>query len=222
MTNLTRWDPFREMALMRNWMDRIVEELGSGSRSWSEGANSGSMALDIAEDNDSYIVYASIPGIDPEDLEITLQNDVLTIRGETHHGSEQKNERYHLRERQSGSFLRSIMLPSAVDRERVEASCEHGVLTLRLPKSEEQKPRRIAINATNTIAGRPTSQVGEVSSEGSGQSNSGSTQGQDSGSTDWSGHAEAGAGTGNGQTQPRTDEQSSSTQSMEGLEGLER
>jgi HSP20 family protein len=230
MANLTRWDPFREMALMRSWMDRMLEESNFGLRG-GEQEGAGAVALDVAEDNDSFIVHASIPGINPEDVEITLQNDVLTIRGQTSQQNEQKNQRFHLRERRFGSFTRSIVLPSAVNREEINATCENGVLTIRLPKSQEQKPRRISINAGRTIEHSQTPQVGEVTPKQSGQSgqstqsNGGKTQrtGQSGGrkSASQSGHAEAAAGAGNGQTQPQTDEQSSSAQTQAGLEGKE-
>jgi HSP20 family protein len=224
MASVTRWDPFREMALMRNWMDRMFEEGGFAGRG-GEQEGAGQVALDVAEDDNNFIVRASIPGINPDDVEITLQNDVLTIRGQSSQENEQKNERFHLRERHFGSFTRSIVLPTAVNRNEIDATCENGVLTIQLPKSQEQKPRRISINAGRTIDHDQTSQVGEVTPQQSSQRAGGKAQsaGQNGGhQSKKSGHTEAAAGTGKGQIQPETDEQSSSAQTAAGLEGKER
>jgi HSP20 family protein len=219
MATLTRWDPFREMSAMRNLMDRFWEENRLGASGWGEGDANYGLALDVAEDSDSYLIKASIPGVNPEDVEITIQNNVLTIRGEVNQEQEKQNERYHVRERRTGSFMRSIMLPSAVDREKVEATCEHGVLTLRLPKSDENKPRRISINPAQTVnAGNQSSQVGEGHSSSPNLSNGESKAGNPSEPAIAPHDREAGAGGHNGQSQPMTDEQSSSAQSMEGVE----
>jgi len=106
------------------------------------------LAVDVAEDADTYIVKASVPGINPEEIEIALTDNVLTIKGETREEHESKETNWHVRERRYGNFMRSITLPHPVNAEQVEATNEHGVLTLRLPKAEAAKPKKIAVRNT--------------------------------------------------------------------------
>jgi HSP20 family protein len=144
MNNLTRWDPFREMMAMRSAMDRIFDRTLSAPDSWME-PDSWNMALDVAETENEFLVKASLPGIKPEDLEITYDSNVLTIKGETEEEKNVDEKRYHLRERRYGSFSRNISLPASVKQDAIEATYEAGVLTLHLPKAEEAKPKRIQI-----------------------------------------------------------------------------
>jgi HSP20 family protein len=147
MTTLTKWDPFREMMSLSRAMDRMFDDTIRFPRLW-ENQDNGGPALDVVEKEESYIVKASVPGVAPEDVEITLTDNVLTIKGETKEDKEDKQENYHLRERHYGSFMRSIKLPATVDADKVEAVNEHGVLTLTLPKSEAVKPKKITVKST--------------------------------------------------------------------------
>ena len=147
MTTLTRWEPFREMTALNRAMDRMFEDTFQFPRKW-ENQNNWGLALDVVEKEDSYVVKASVPGVAPEDVEITLTDNVLTIKGEIKEDKEDKQENYHLRERHYGSFVRSITLPATVDADKVEATNEHGVLTLTLPKSEAIKPKKITVRST--------------------------------------------------------------------------
>ena len=154
MATLTRWQPIRELATMRNDMDRLMESFFEhpsfpNASAWSQG-NGGawSLALDVAEDADHYLVKASIPGINPDDLEITLTNNVLTIKGEAKEEQASQPTNWHVRERRYGTFLRSVTLPAPVETDQVEATNEHGVLTLRIPKAEAVKPKKIAVKST--------------------------------------------------------------------------
>ena len=154
MTNLTRYEPFREMTTLSRAMDRMFDRMMGESlfdmpALWQRSdEQSNSLALDVAEQDDKFIVKASVPGINPEDIEVTLNEGVLTIKGETKEDHEVKEENYHLRERHFGSFMRRIALPSNVDAEHVEATNENGVLTLTLPKAENVKQRRIEVKKT--------------------------------------------------------------------------
>ena len=140
---LTRWDPFRDMLSMRQAMDRLFDR--ALEPSWSESAV-WNLALDVVENKDEFLVKASLPGINPDDLEITFTDNVLTIKGETKEDKDIQEEQYHLRERRQGIFSRSISLPNRVKADAIQASYDAGVLTLKLPKIEEVKPKRIAIN----------------------------------------------------------------------------
>lgn len=141
---LTRWDPFRDMMSIRNTMDRLFDSYMTGTQDrWQP--MTWDLALDVAENKDAYVVKASLPGINPEDVEITYNNNTLTIKGEVQEEKESEDTQYHLRERRYGAFTRSITLPAGVESDKIEANYEAGVLTLRLPKAEEMKPRRISI-----------------------------------------------------------------------------
>jgi HSP20 family protein len=145
MTALTRWDPYRELATMRSMMDRLMDEdVFRLPRLW-ERQNEFGLALDVAEKSDAYIVKASVPGVAPEDVEITLSDNVLTIKGEMKEDREIKEETYHLRERRFGQFTRSVTLPMPVNADKIEAVNENGVLTLTLPKAESTKPKKIEV-----------------------------------------------------------------------------
>jgi HSP20 family protein len=139
---LTRWDPFQEMLNLRRTVDRLFDNIGP-EREWSQPV--WGLALDVVENKDEFVVKASIPGINPDDLDISYTDDTLTIKGEIKSDHEIKENQYQLRERRYGSFARSISLPTKVKGDAIEAAYQHGVLTLRLPKAEEVKPKRIAI-----------------------------------------------------------------------------
>jgi HSP20 family protein len=145
MSNLIRWDPFREMMTLRTAMDRLFDNAMLGQRdNWLQPA-SWDVSMDVVENDDEYQVKASLPGINPDDLEITYNNNVLTIKGEVKEEKEEEQSRYHLRERRYGSFSRSVFLPSLVNADDISAAYEAGVLTLHLPKVEEAKPHRIQV-----------------------------------------------------------------------------
>ena len=150
MSNLVRWNPFGEMLTLRNAMDRMFDEDFFGPLAGWPQAVDGNLALDVAETNDEFVVKASLPGMNPDDLEITFDNQVLTIQGEVKEENETEERNYHLRERSYGSFSRSISLPSAVKAEAIDASYDAGVLTLHLPKAEEAKAKRIAVKGVES------------------------------------------------------------------------
>jgi len=171
MGNLRRWTPMRPSLWDRdvfNEMDGMFEEPFFGRR--GDGQQNWGLPLDVSEREDSYVVRASIPGIDPDEIDISLSDNVLTIRGEMKHEADQQSERYVLRERRMGNFTRSVSFPTAIDADRAEASCDYGVLTLRLPKAETARPRRIGIAgrpARQTIAGQGTTSVAVGTGAGS-------------------------------------------------------
>lgn len=143
--SLIRWDPFREMISLREAIDRLFEESFVRPRAWLEAERVMSVPLDIYEEGDDLIVKATVPGVRPEDLNVQIQNNILTISGETKEERERKEANYHLREHRYGRFERSVTLPYAVQVDKAEAAFEHGVLRLRLPKAEEVRGRRIEV-----------------------------------------------------------------------------
>jgi HSP20 family protein len=146
MSDIIRWNPFREMMNFRSAMDRMFEDAMIGPEWDWRPETSWQLSLDVVENDDDYVVKASVPGINPDDLEITLSGRTLTIKGETKQESEREEGKYHLRERRYGRFSRSMTLPTEVNDKEVEASYEAGVLMLTLPKTEAVKPKRIEVH----------------------------------------------------------------------------
>ena len=141
MTKVVRWTPMNSVNLF-NEFDRLFERPypRTVAHEWN-------IPLDVAEKEDAYLVTAAVPGITPDDMEITLEDGVLTLKGEIKRDEEVEEAKYHVRERRYGSFNRSIRFPMAVNGDAVEASYNNGVLSLNIPKSEAVKPKRISINA---------------------------------------------------------------------------
>jgi HSP20 family protein len=146
MNYLTRWDPVRDMVNMRETMDRLFESMFDGQQ-MSQQIGQWGLPLDVVENEGEFVVKASIPGINPDDLEITFSDHNLIIKGEIKEDRAVEESRYQLRERRFGRFERSLYLPTEVKADQIEANYDAGVLSLRLPKSEEVKPKRISIKS---------------------------------------------------------------------------
>jgi len=140
------WDPFREMERLQRQMNRLyAESFAPGLGLWRPGVYP---LVNISEDHDYYYVRAELPGVKPEDLEITVREGNLILRGERKIPTEEKQVNYHRRERESGFFRRVLGLPGPVNPEKVEAAFKDGILTIKLAKPEEIKPRRIEVKTT--------------------------------------------------------------------------
>jgi HSP20 family protein len=138
--------PFREFERMRREMDRIWDAFFEGGlRKRTEEELEWYPFFDVSETKNDIIVKAEVPGIDPKDIDISLANGVLTIKGEKKQEKEEKDENYHLIERSYGTFTRSIQLPKEVQEENIKASYKNVVLKITLPKSEEAKKKEIKI-----------------------------------------------------------------------------
>ena len=153
-TSITRWDPFGEMAGMRSLLDRFFDEgLPRPLQRPTEEFGPGTLGIDIVENGDELVVKAHVPGIDPKDVDISIEDDVLTIKGETRSEEEKKDDNYLRRELRYGSFQRSLRLPPTVDVEKAAAKFENGELKLTLPKKPESKARSIKITPQGVIEG---------------------------------------------------------------------
>lgn len=146
MANLIRWEPFRETRRLHDMLDRAMDR-SLLDNWWFDGGSTGRLALDVYQTDNDVVVKANIPGISPEDIDISVSGDTLTIQGETREEVETDEAQYLLRERRYASFARSITLPSSVEADKASADFENGVLVLTLPKVEEVKPKRIAVKA---------------------------------------------------------------------------
>jgi len=154
MANLTRWDPFNEMLTLRQAMDRLFEDAWVSpwaARGHASGdSRTMGLPVDLYETGDDLVLTATVPGVKPEDIDITVQGDVLTIKGQFNSEDKAEEGSYHRHERRSGSFYRQVALPSAVKSDAAEASFEHGVLKLRLPKADEAKERKIPVSSAGS------------------------------------------------------------------------
>ena len=148
MVLLKRWEPFAELRRMDSEMERMwghmFRPLHGRPRVWN---GSGHMDIDVYHEEDNLVVRASMPGVNPEDVEVTVTNDALTIKGESKVEKEVKEESYLHRERRYGTFKRTVALPEGVDTEKATTSYENGVLTVTIPKIAERKPKPLKINA---------------------------------------------------------------------------
>ncbi len=143
---LTTWKPFRELDRMRGEMDRLWDTFIEGRPSW-RGEEKGEWfpPVDVSETKNDVVVKAELPGIDPKDIDLSLSDGHLLIKGEKKQEKEEKDEDYHFIERSYGSFIRSVHLPKEVKHDKVSASYKDGVLKIVLPKSESAKTKEIKI-----------------------------------------------------------------------------
>ena len=148
MAELVRWSPARDTVSLREAMDRLFEESFLRPDLFGGGETAASaLPLDMYETENDVVVKASVPGVKPEDIEVTVTGDLLTIKGEFK--SEEKTEKRNFirQERRYGSFCRQLGLPVSVDSNKAEASFENGILTLTLPKVEAVKPKTVRVVA---------------------------------------------------------------------------
>ncbi len=136
-------DPLRELEQLQHRMDRLFQNAFGLERSpWRVGVYP---LVNISEDGDHIFVRGELPGVKAEDLEITIQDNSLILRGQRKIPSEEKQVNYHRRERESGFFRRIVALPARIQADKVEATCKDGILTIKLAKPEEVKPRKIQV-----------------------------------------------------------------------------
>ena len=144
---IVRWEPFRDLMTTQREFDRLFREafspvLGEGevsTRTWAP-------AVDIYENGDNLVLKAEVPGINPDDVEIRVEDNTLYLKGERKFEKEVKEQNYHRVERSYGTFTRTFSLPNSIDADKVTANYKDGVLTLTMPKKEEAKPKTIKIN----------------------------------------------------------------------------
>ena len=145
------WRPFRELApfrdfeRMRSEMDRLWDSFFEKGTLRGEEGGEWLPSLDVAETKNEIVVKAEVPGLEPKDIDISLSDGLLTIKGEKKQEREEKEENYHLVERSYGSFARSIRLPNEVQSDKINASYKNGVLKVVLPKSEGAKKKEVKI-----------------------------------------------------------------------------
>jgi HSP20 family protein len=138
---MQRWDPFQEL----RQMDETINRLWRGFRGTVAGTEDWNIALDVIQRPDDIVVKASIPGVNPESIDLAIEDNVLTIRAERKPDFEDDKSEYLIQERPTGSFYRALRLPDTVEANKVHSIYENGVLTVTLPKAEEKKKKQIKI-----------------------------------------------------------------------------
>ena len=140
--NLMRWDPYRELAGLQ---DRFTRAYGRTDREDEVGLAAWAPPVDIAEEKDKIVITAELPGFKENEIEIQTENGMLTLRGERKFEKESEGKNFHRVERSYGQFVRTFSLPNNVDREKIQAKFQDGLLKVELPKREDAKPRTIKI-----------------------------------------------------------------------------
>jgi HSP20 family protein len=149
---IVRWEPLRDLVSLQERMNRLFDESfrgvnrGTGEEDWLGG--SWAPAVDIYEQDGNIVLKAELPGVDPKDVDVRVENNILTLRGERKLDHEVKKENYHRVERAYGAFTRSFTLPNVVDTEKIKAEYKDGLLRMTLPKKEEARPKQISINVS--------------------------------------------------------------------------
>jgi HSP20 family protein len=148
---MIRWDPCREMTSLRQAMDRLLDDTYMWpARSQYEMAG-GNLPLDIYQTKDDVVVKATLPGMKPEEVDISITGDTLTIKGEHKEEQEVKEAEYIRREHRYGIFSRTVTLPVAIQSEKAQAAFDNGMLVLTLPKAEAMKPKQIKVKAKSAL-----------------------------------------------------------------------
>jgi len=143
--SMMRYEPLGLLDQMRREMERAMDtRTAEGS---SVATSDWVPAVDIKEDKDSFLIVADIPGVDPKDIEVHMENGMLTIKGEKESEKKEQREGYKRVERSFGSFYRRFSLPDSADAEKISAKSNHGVLEVRIGKKEEVQPRKISVNS---------------------------------------------------------------------------
>jgi HSP20 family protein len=143
---ITHWDPFRGVTSLQDQVNRLFEGAFVRGRTGQADLAAWAPAVDIYEGQNELVAKIDLPGVDEKDIDIRLENNTLTIRGERKFEKSVKEENYLRMERAYGSFTRTFSLPNTISAEAISASYSHGVLTVHMPKREESKPKQVKIN----------------------------------------------------------------------------
>jgi HSP20 family protein len=143
---LRRWEPFRELRQMQENMDRMWRSFSPGGGEAGDVEN-WDIPLDVVQQGDNIIVRASVPGVNPEDIDVSIENDVLTIKGQTREEREHQEGNYLMRERRAGSFYRALRLPDTLDSDHAQCHYENGVVSITFPRLESKQARRLHITS---------------------------------------------------------------------------
>jgi HSP20 family protein len=149
MNTITRWDPFRTLTSLQDQMNRLFEGSFAQTRPGDADLAAWAPVVDIHETKDELVAQVDLPGLSEKDIDIRVENDTLTIRGERKFEKNVEEENYLRVERAYGSFTRTFSLPNTISAESIRAEYKNGVLTVRMPKREESKPKQVKISVSS-------------------------------------------------------------------------
>ena len=144
---LVRYEPWGMLNQLRREMDRMYESQAEGEESSAVATSDWVPAVDIKETKDAFEIHADIPGVDPKDIDVHMENGILTIKGERESEKKEEKEGYKRVEREWGAFYRRFSLPDTADAEKISAKSRHGVLEITIPKQEKVQPRKISVES---------------------------------------------------------------------------
>jgi HSP20 family protein len=153
---LVRFEPFRELAALQNEMGRWMSTLTGGTMPGNGQSSTWLPAVDVWETDNELVLAFDLPGIPEEKIAVELEDNILTVSGERERSQEHSSDRFYRYERRFGSFSRSVTLPAGVTEKDISANYKDGVLEVRVPKPEEQKPKRIRVGTQGAIEGKST------------------------------------------------------------------
>jgi HSP20 family protein len=145
---VSRWDPFRDLMSIQNELNRLFGRTYAGEDAGGSTGTAWMPQLDVFETGDRFVVKVELAGVEPGDVDLSVEDSMLTIRGERKFYENVQEDNFHRVERRYGTFARSLALPQTADAERIEANFDRGVLTIEVPKVEQAKPKKIEIKAT--------------------------------------------------------------------------
>jgi HSP20 family protein len=151
MSKIIRWQPMNDVLSLREAMDRLIEDSWVGNRAWGNLPGAWTEpALDVYETPETVVVQAAVPGVKPEEVEITVKGNYLALSGETKQETETKDKNYLRRESRTGTFSRVIELPAGLQNDKADAKFENGIVTITFPKAEQVKPKRIKVQTVES------------------------------------------------------------------------
>jgi HSP20 family protein len=157
---INRWDPFREVVALQNRVNNLFREMNEGDSPLTTA--SFVPAVDVYEDPKKVVLKLEVPGIEEKDLDVRVENNTLSVKGERKFEKEEKEENFHRIERRYGTFFRSFTLPSTVDSEHINASYVNGILKLELSKKPEAQPKQIKVNVSGQAKVDPKQEQPEL------------------------------------------------------------
>ena len=155
--NIVRWEPFRDMVTLRQAMDRLMEDSFVRPHRALGVDGDGMPPVDMYQTEKELVVKASLPGVKPDEVDITITGDTLTVKGETKASEEVKRDDYIYREHRYGAFSRTVALPEDLHTDKAEATFEDGILTLTIPRAEEARPKTIKVKTKGAAEGEKKS-----------------------------------------------------------------
>lgn len=206
---IVRWDPWRDLAAFERQLDQMMGRMGGGTGSGNREQRAWSPSLDVHQEGDTMVICAEVAGIDPEQIDISVEDDVLTISGSREDHNEVEEGQWIRRERYSGQFRRSVSLPPGVDPEQIQASARNGLIEIRVPRPTQLGAHRVPLRGGGAANG------GSVSGGGTG----GEAQSIDVTSTAGANAVASDEGTAAAGIVPGTEEQAAATGTTRGEKG---